>query len=174
MKSFQEKIRRISKDIKPSDDFRKKAQIALFKEIMNDNDEAWFSNLSTSMDTPPISMGMRFAFVKKLVGADKIKQGFFASKLFAFSGFAIAFFITISSFFVFAFPSSAEEKSYISYQEGLVEISKNNKDFKSANYEEVLSSGTTIRTGQDSFASITFFEGSIIRMDENTEIKKRE
>ncbi len=90
---------------------------------------------------------------------------------FAFTGALSVFLIFIGGFFLYSIPTSAGEKTYIEDIKGVVEVSDNGSDFYSVEVEDILGSGDILRTGEDSSASVVFFEDSVLRLDSNTRVK---
>jgi hypothetical protein len=73
---------------------------------------------------------------------------------------------------IFSFPASAERQTIIRNIAGEVQIKTDGAQiFETALEKENLTVGATIRTADKSGAEILFFEDSIVRLDENSQIK---
>lgn len=170
MKKFSEELRRLGQ-VSPAEDFRERAKIRLFKQIAT-SDEAWFSEISDKLSAPAPGMSLRFSFVKRFLQAEQ-REGSSSwwPRIFVPAGVLAVFLLSFTSFFALSSPTSAGEKTYAESVMGIVEISTDGENFRALVADETLIAGTYLRTGDGSQVSVAFFEGSVLRLDENTEIK---
>lgn len=79
--------------------------------------------------------------------------------------------VTNDFVFVESLEKSDEHKGQLEYREGEVEIKRGDKGWVQLSKGNILNSGNEIRTLNESRAIVTFEDGSVLRLDENTSIK---
>jgi hypothetical protein len=174
MKNFEAKLKKMAQ-VNPTKSFSKDAKLRLLSKIEKQNDEAWFLSFLTRVEIPYPSSRLKASFLERLFGGRPFwGQGFWeffqVHKLFAAFGVLAIVTATTFSFFTFTNTTSAEEQTLLTVVNGLVEIGTND-DFRQSQVGAVLSTNSVVRTGENSSAEIVFFEDSVIRLAENTQVK---
>ena len=166
---------------KPSEKFRENLRADLFEKITK-KDEVFFVEYIEKVKIPESKLILKierdWSFSVVLSGLVSIFSEFFAGvnrsllKIFAFLGTGIAATLLILPLFsVVSVPNSlALEPSVLRSITGDLDIIRSNSVFDPVEYQE-LYEFDIIKTAKNSTSEIVFFDGSVLRLSENTKIK---
>ncbi len=180
MDSLWSKLRHHSK---PSEKFRENLRADLFEKITK-KDESFFVKYIENVKIPESKLVLKierdWSFSSLFSELKSSVSAFFANvnrsllKGIAFLGTGIAATLLILPLFsVVSVPNSlALEPSVLRSISGEVDIIRLNSLFNPVEYQE-LYAFDTVKTGENAKTEIVFFDGSILRLAENTEINIR-
>ena len=164
----------LGKSLLPRESFRDSLRVRFYEEATNE-DFNWFQNLKKRIPLPFSGL----VFRKSDYEIVKERKGFFfdlslPEKFLRWMfGFTAIVMLAVSPFLSYFWGEeiSAMEISYVQNIEGDVFIEDQmGEKLRLENFSEI-TSGKTLFTGDGAFLEIRFFEGSLVRLDENTILK---